>query len=351
MDSRERIFRAINREKLDRIPMNYVAEPEVTEMLKKHFRVSEDEEVWKKLHVDKIALVYPIYARMRRDIGNGQRENFWGIRFRPVTNDYGTYWEICHNPLATAETMEDFMKYRWPTPDVVEIGYVSELCRKYSKYVLEIGNFGPFYEYMNLRTMEKVMLDLALYPDIAHYAIGKITEFDVGLMARICEANPGKIDLVIMADDFGSQRGLLISKEMWRTFFQKPLRRIAETARHFGAKIFHHDDGAIRELLPELIEVGIDILDPVQWRCPGMDRAELKREFGDRICFHGAMDNQHTLPFGTPQDVSAEVSDNIRLLGAGGTGFILGPCHALQANTPLENILAMYETGYAGGKI
>ena len=109
-----------------------------------------------------------------------------------------------------------------------------------------------------------------------------------------------------------------------------------------------HSDGAVRRIIPDLISIGTDILNPVQWRCKGMEREGLKSDFGDRLIFHGAVDNQQTLPFGSSEDVRQEVRDNYCILGAGG-GYILAPCHNLQPITPIENILAMYETGYAEG--
>ena len=115
-----------------------------------------------------------------------------------------------------------------------------------------------------------------------------------------------------------------------------------------GAAVLHHDDGAIRQILPDLIEAGIDVLNPVQWRCKGMEREGLKRDFGDRIAFHGAMDNQYTVAFGSVEEVRQEVQDNIRILGEGG-GYMLGPCHNVQPVSPPENVVAMYEAGYEYG--
>jgi len=107
--------------------------------------------------------------------------------------------------------------------------------------------------------------------------------------------------------------------------------------------VLHHDDGAIYSLIPDLVVMGIDVLNPIQWRCQGMDRAAIGANWGDRLCFHGGVDNQQTLPFATAEEVAAEVAENLRLLGRGGTGYILAPCHNIQAITPLENILAMYQ--------
>jgi uroporphyrinogen decarboxylase len=126
------------------------------------------------------------------------------------------------------------------------------------------------------------------------------------------------------------------------------MKRMIDLAHSAGVYVFHHSDGAIRPILPDMIGVGIDILNPIQWRCRDMARAELKRDFGDQVIFHGGMDNQHTLPFGAVDDVRAEVAYNLEVLGAGG-GYILAPCHNIQSISPPENIVAMYETGYELG--
>jgi len=126
------------------------------------------------------------------------------------------------------------------------------------------------------------------------------------------------------------------------------MKRMMDLTRQHGSYVMTHSDGAIRGIVPDLIEMGMQVLDPVQWRCRGMERHGLKRDFGAAVVFHGAMDNQRTLPFGTVQDVRREVIDNIRILGDGG-GYILAPCHNIQPITPPENIVAMYETGYCEG--
>jgi uroporphyrinogen decarboxylase len=121
------------------------------------------------------------------------------------------------------------------------------------------------------------------------------------------------------------------------------MKRMIDLAHSAGAYVFHHNDGACRAIIPDMIEIGIDVLNPIQWRCPGMEREGLVRDFGDKVIFHGAMDNQYTLAFGSVEEVRQEVADNIRLLGEGG-GYILAPCHNIQAVSPPENVVAMYET-------
>jgi uroporphyrinogen decarboxylase len=135
-----------------------------------------------------------------------------------------------------------------------------------------------------------------------------------------------------------------------RRFLFPGMKRMVELTRQNGSHVFHHSDGSIRQILPDLIELGIQVLNPIQWRCKGMEREGLKRDFGDQLIFHGGVDNQLTIPFGTPADVRKEVEENIRILGAGG-GYILAPCHNIQDNTPAENIIALYEAGleFGGG--
>jgi uroporphyrinogen decarboxylase len=123
------------------------------------------------------------------------------------------------------------------------------------------------------------------------------------------------------------------------------MKRMNDLAHRNGVYVFFHSDGAINQIIPDMIGIGIDILNPIQWRCRDMDRAQLKRDYGDKVIFHGAMDNQQTLPFGSTEDVRAEVRENINTLGRSG-GYILAPCHNIQPITPTGNILAMYHEAH-----
>lgn len=164
------------------------------------------------------------------------------------------------------------------------------------------------------------------------------------------EACAGLIDVAQVTDDLGSQAGPLISLKVYREFYRPHHERFIKLCHEFGIKVFHHDDGSCRAFLPDLVGLGIDLLNPIQWTCPGMDMAELKREYGKRVCFHGAVENQKILPFGTPAEVRAEVRHCIDSLASDGTGYILAPCHNLQVVTPVENIIAMYDEAYTYGK-
>jgi len=196
--------------------------------------------------------------------------------------------------------------------------------------------------------MEQAFLDLAENPEFVHFCLEKIFEYEYQRILRTLETIPGRVTYVSVGEDFGTMNDLMYSPKHIREYFLPRMKKIMKLVHDGGACVMTHSDGAVRKVIPELIEIGMDVLNPVQWRCKGMDREGLKRDFGNKIVFHGAMDNQQTMPFGSPQDVRHEVLDNLRILGKGG-GYILAPCHNLQAVTPVENILAMYETGYAEG--
>jgi len=189
--------------------------------------------------------------------------------------------------------------------------------------------------------MELAFEDLILNQAVVEAALERIYCIHEGIIRRTLEVAADLIDFVYVAEDLGNQRSLLMSPQSFRRFLKPRMARMIELVHAHGVKVFHHDDGAIRPLIPDLIEIGIDVLNPIQWRCRGMEREGLAHDFGPFLVFHGAVDNQWTLPFGTPEDVRQEVADNLRIF-RDCKGYIVAPCHNLQPNTPTENILAMY---------
>jgi uroporphyrinogen decarboxylase len=187
-----------------------------------------------------------------------------------------------------------------------------------------------------------------MHPDIVHYCLDKLFDYCYESTRRIFETSPGRVSITYVAEDLGGQESLMFSKEHIEEYLLPRMRRMMDLTKENGSHVFTHTDGAVREIIPELIETGTEVLNPVQWPCPGMERDGLKRDFGDSLVFHGAVDNQHVLPFGSVAEVRQEVLDDIRILGEGG-GYILAPCHNIQAVSPPENIVTMYETGYEAG--
>jgi uroporphyrinogen decarboxylase len=202
----------------------------------------------------------------------------------------------------------------------------------------------PFYMYTNIRGIEQTLIDLAADEKLADYIIAKICDFLYDYHQRLFEAGNGRIDIAEVTDDFGMQTGLMISTAMFDKYFKRHYQRLIKLVKDYNIRVFHHDDGAIMPIIPRLVEVGIQVLNPIQWHLPGMDLQELKKRFGMDLCFHGGIDNQYVLPFGSVEDVKKEVMTCLDVLGKDGTGYILAPCHNVQSITPIENIVSMYET-------
>jgi uroporphyrinogen decarboxylase len=177
---------------------------------------------------------------------------------------------------------------------------------------------------------------------MAHYLIGKFTDFYCEDITRALEATNGGFDLYCEWSDFGAQRGLLMSMSLFREFMTPPLRRMIGLCHSAGLKFMLHSCGAVRDLIPEFLALGVDVLDPIQVAAKGMDPVVLKRDFGEKIAFHGGICTQHTLPFGTPGEVRGAVLDRVATLGAGG-GYILASSHDISADTPPQNVVAMYD--------
>jgi len=350
MNSRERILSAINRKPVDRIPTDIWATNEVWVKLRNHFGESAD--IRRELHIDGFAGVGPEYIGPDLPQVSGEESvNFWGIRTKRVPHQGGAYDEQSFYPLASAQTIDDLMKYPWPQADWFDYSGMKVKAQEGCKTkAMQCGYMAPFYFHNLLRGLEQSLVDPLIDPEFTHYLVGRVSEFFFDHHRRMFEACDGLIDVAQVTDDLGSQTGPLISLELYKEFYAPHHKRFIELCHGFGIKVFHHDDGSCRPFLPLLTQMGIDILNPVQWICPGMDMVELKKEFGDRICFHGAVENQQILPFGTPDDVRAEVRHCIDSLASDGTGYILAPCHNLQVNTPVENIVAMYDEAWKYGK-
>ncbi len=353
MTHRERILAAIEHRPVDRIPTDFWGTEEVVQKLMAHFSAKTGAELWTAMDIDKIADVMPQYLGPAFQAENDLRQDCFGVKQRPIAYGDGTgvYYEVCESPLEQYSSIDEIeTKYTWPTADMFDFESVKDRCKENSGYAVAAGYIAPFYIYTRIRGMEQTYIDLAADPDLAFYIIGKIRGFLFDFHTCLFEAGAGCIDIAQVTDDYGGQHGLLISLKMFDKYFSGTFRDSVELVKSHGIRVFHHDDGAIRDIIPSLVELGIDILNPVQWRLPGMDIHELESSFGNEICFHGAIDNQQVLPFGTVDEVREEVRLCIDTLGAGATGFILAPCHNIQPNTSVENIIAMYDEAHEYGR-
>ena len=349
MTSRERVLAAIEHRPFDRVPTDIWMTDEVRQKLVERYGsmgTAADE-----LHIDGMPGVGPEYVGPAvPDLGPDESVDFWGMRHRNVRYATGVYCEQYYFPLADAKTSKDLDDYAWPSADWFDYSGVKAAAAKLrERHVVMSGYMAPFYYHNLLRGLERSLTDPCDDPGLTHEIVGRVSTFFYEHHRRIFESADGAVDVSQVTDDYGSQTGPLISLETFRAFYQPHMQRFIDLCHEFGIRVFHHDDGAIRPFLGEFCRMGIDVLNPVQHACPGMEMEGLKRDFGNRLCFHGAIDNQRVLPFGTVEEVRAEVRHAIDALAADGTGYILAPCHNLQAVTPIENIVAMYEEAYRYG--
>jgi uroporphyrinogen decarboxylase len=347
MTPKERWLAVLSGQKPDRLPTDYWGTDEATAKVMQHLGCATIWEMVERLHIDRPVTVKPDY--IGPPLSNDQ--DMHGCRFREISysDGAGSYRECIYYPLAAYHSIDEIeANYTWPNADWFDYSVLPAQVQGKEAYPIRGGGSEPFLIYKNLRGMEQAYMDLALNPDMVHYCLDKLFDFCYENTTRIYEQLPGQINLSYVAEDFGGQERLLFSARMIRTFFIPRMKRMIDLAHQAGAYAFFHSDGSIRQIIPDMIAAGIDVLNPIQWRCQGMERAPLKRDFGAQVVFHGGVDNQQTLAFGSVADVKNEVMENIEVLGAGG-GYILAPCHNIQVVSPAENVVAMYEAAYEYG--
>lgn len=340
MTKKERVRATLNHQPTDRLATDMWAVPEVITKLKAYYKTDNEFDIYEHLDIDKVVAVQPGY--------HGPRENLWGLEFRPIAVNGGEYLEPSFQPIAGYETIDEIeANYVWPSTDWFDYGAIHEQLETYKDYPIEGGYISLTYFYDQIRGTEQMFLDFAMDPELSAYILEKIQTFAIAHTKNILEACGGQADVSQLTDDLGSQNDLLMSLDMTKKYLQEYYEYNRDVVKSYGAKVFHHSDGAMTKALPWLVDViNIDVLNPLQWHLPGWDLDAIKKEYGDRLCFHGGVDNQEVLPFGTPDDVEREVRILVEKLYSDKRGLILAPCHNLQAITPVENIVKMYEIAH-----
>ena len=346
MQSRERVRAAFAFEQPDSTPCDYYATPEIHGALLRHFKVSGDNELRDCLGTD-IRFVDPPYIGPELPVcKDGSITNIWGIRKKPMANEYGDYYESVNFPYAGWTTVEEAAEFDWPSPDWYDYQAVPALCERYPGKALLTGAFSV-QDFINAaafgRGVEQTLVDIALEDPVFLYILDRRHRFYLELIERTLAAAQGRLDLVLCGDDFGSQRGLMLSPASFNRLFADKKKEFFDMVHGYGAKVTHHCCGSSRELIPRFIELGMDALQTIQPRAEGMDPYELKREFHGRIVLHGAVDVQGWLQRATSPEIEQEINHLVDEVGKDG-GFIVAPCHQIQPDTPLENVLALYRT-------
>lgn len=287
-------------------------------------------------------------------------EDAWGVLYRKVQQSSGSYMEVAYSPLENA-SLEKLKQYPWPNVDIPgRLEETAETARNLfeNTNLALMGRFGgPILETaVYLMGFEKWLLCTAEAPEVAGYLLDRITDIMIEMDRIGLEASAPYLQIFkVSGEDFGTQNGLLFSPRMLRSLIYPRMQRRWQAARDYldtvnpDCQIMLHSCGSIKRIIPDLIELGIQILNPLQPRAKDMDSFALKAEFGTQLSFHGGVDIQEVLPFGTKQEVEAEVRTRIQAFAPGG-GYILSTSHFIQADTPPENIVTMCEAAHTYGK-
>lgn len=348
MNSKERVMTAVNLAEPDRVPLDLLPNRWVEERLHRDLGTRTHRELLERLWCDVVDLrgvVDPVYrgpAPLVRERADGVRENLWGWRQKVVQTATGPEEQFVEFALAEAASIEDFERHPWPSPDWFDFSDFTARLEPWRDFAVMASGPSVFQHPTFLRRTDNLLMDMAAEPEMAHWLMDKFTDYYLAFYDRMLTAAKGRIDILRTADDMGAQQSLFISPEMFRAFVKPRVKKLVELAHNHGVKFMFHSCGAIRPVIGELIEIGVDILDPLQAAAEGMEPQALKDAFGGRACLHGGICTQVLLPQATAEEVRAETRRRAEILGTGG-GYILAPCHVLQADVPTANILAMVE--------
>ncbi len=359
MKHRERVMLALDHQEPDRCPLQVSFTPEFADRLRADLALNQQ-----TLNVARAGHnphgggnTYELERALGEDMlltsvgwansyyQDGERyTDEWGITWRstPYETPYGLghYTEMIAHPLADAAAISS---YRPPDPRRAEL-YADAawtLAEFKDEYWITGVTVTTIWETAwALRGYDQMLADLIGDPDLADAILDIPYRYHLAAAARLVEMG---VDMIWIGDDVGSQRAMLMSPRMWRRFLKPRMATFIATLKGLNPrlKIAYHTDGTVWPIIPDLIEIGLDVLNPIQPAC--MDPAELKQRYGANLCFWGSLDEQYTLPFGTPTDVAAEVCRRLQTIGRGG-GLIIGPTHHIQLDTPLANFWAMINT-------
>jgi uroporphyrinogen decarboxylase len=277
------------------------------------------------------------------------KESLWGT----LRGGEGCGVSLTH-PLENVTTVEEVEALpwdKWTNLDHYDYNAFAQECRDFSEagYAVYGGPWAAIFSWMQeMMGAEKLFVDMIKRPKVVRAVAAKMGDFYYRQCDIMFQKARRDLDIFFSADDFGMQSGLQISIPMFLDFFKEQHEQMWRLAHHYGLKVQFHSCGAVRTLIPALLSMGLDSLDPVQVAAAGMVPRELKVEFGDQLTFHGGMDTQHVLPWSTPDQVRKAVAKLLETMAPGG-GFIFSPSQHLTSEIPLENVIAMYESVYECG--
>ena len=364
---KDRVNKAIHFHKPDRTPRDFAAVPEIWEGLGRYFDTQDRKKILEYLDVDCRIVYYDNFCKppgededkvdltasreraslsgmWRKMEPDGSNRDIWGAHRKRVKTPFGYLDEFASFPLESAGNINDLKNYNWPEPDWWDFTnlreYISDLNEKAVYNIrYRVGSF--FETAWSLYNFEKFQLDLVMNPELPLYVMERIAGVHYENLRNVLAEADDLIDIVYFYDDIASQDNLLISPDMYEQFIQPFHQKLIDIAGEYGKPVMMHCCGAVYPLIPRLIDMGLRILNPIQPKARNMNPEKLNEEFGGQIAFHGGIDVQQFMQQASPQQVREKVEYVSNLLGSNG-GYILSGSHHLQADIPIENVLAMY---------
>lgn len=354
MDSKERVIAVFSGGIPDRVPINYSANPGIDRRLKEHLCLGADdcEGLRRRLGVDFRDVNAPYKGkRLHDDIHErGVKVDDWGIHRKWVEHESGGYWDYCDFPLEHA-TEEEIATWPMPNPDDFDYSGISQKCEQYSQYA--INGSGGSGDIINgngmLRGMEQTLIDLVTDDPAGLLLADRRMEIQIEITRRKLEAGKGKIDFVWLGEDLGTQNGQMISMDIFRKHIRPRHQKYIDVAKAYGAKVMMHSCGSSSWAYEDFIEMGIGAVDTLQPEAKDMAPEYLKKTFGGRLAFHGCISTAGPVAYGTVEETVDYCKRTLKIMMPGG-GYCFAPTHALQDNSPTENVVAMYETVHKFGK-
>ena len=351
MTPKERVLAAINHRQPDRPPIRYLSTPEIRKLLTDYFK---GQDLNKIFEVD-FRAVAPAYLKQLKTPKPGSGIDFydiWGTGYRNSPYEIkelgikGTYPETIFLAHAELKTREEVEAFPWPNPDDFDYSVLPEQTKTNKDYAIILGDSG-IPDIINSagmrgRGMEQLLIDIITKDEVGLAIIQKRVDFWYEYLKRSLDMADGGIDIVHLGEDLGTQRGPIISPAMFDEFFKPIYKKFFDLGHSYGCKTWLHSCGSTRVFIPSLIEIGLDVLDSVQTVAEGMDADGLKKDFGNKLTFCGMIDTQTTLPKGTVEECRRIARHRIDVIGKDG-GYIFCPSHDIQIDTPIKNILAVYE--------
>jgi len=340
MTSKERVHLALRRRPVDRVPIFMWYHPQTRERLGRLLEIparyvpsvmgDDIRQAW-------VSNNHPMEGIVHERDGQSHVDD-WGVEWTRIDG----FNQISRYPLATAGE-EQLLQYQFPFDRVDPLVDLMKPAMEFAGDHFVGCDVSPcvFEMYWRLRGMERTLMEMVLNPALTQEMMRRCTEFSIALSEAACRRF--KLDWLWLGDDAGGQRSMLMSPQVWREMIKPLLRQNADVGKRHGLYVAFHSCGAIRPIIGDLIEIGVDVLNPIQCKCPGVSPLELKREFGKDLAFMGGVDTQGVLPHGSADQVRRATAELLEGMTTDGGGYILAASHTVPPETPDENIFALYD--------